>query len=294
MTLRGSRPLTPDMARNGVFALAILVLLLSSSPAGAEPRGPFVTLDRITPPNRLVLDLSMLLPEENGWLWRADLHCHFVTRVGIGGYAQLGYTQWTNDLRLTDVFPDAERTDKLGSRSASGNLELGAIYATHPSAEVSITARVGVVLPTGPSPTKGLNFLANMVGAFGRLSDLEQFTFDTTWLRVGASANGTFDDLFFQADVSVSFGFESKDYLDAHNGIHLNAGAGYRLGNLAAMLELATLVSFAAETAMLLAPGVSARYDAGVLEPHASIVFPVATEGGGAGTVFMAGVTHAF
>lgn len=298
--------------RRGAFVVAALVLaaspafaddsevppstLVAEPPrAAAGPPPPFVLADHFATPRLLNLDVNLLVPEIADWGLRLDVQAQWTGRLGLGVYGAYAVTHVSNsNTNVNEIF-ETSIDRPLGARTAGSNVELGGTFALSRLTGVPVTLHVGVVTPLGASPTEGVNFIANLLTAEMRISDLERYTFDSWWLRGGATAAGRFGAFSWQVDVSASTGFPTEDYLETFPIAHLNVGIGARLAERwVALAELASIAIFRDdETALKHEAGLALRVMFGQTSLHAGVLLPF-DDDGGAGQAIVMGVARTY
>jgi hypothetical protein len=238
-----------------------LCLALLAAPAAAEPG--FLGLDRQDGQSRVGGDVSYIALEDglDGTALRFDLHGQYVLPSGVGFYG---------------AFPITYISGDDDSATGIADLEVGAIYIPRlDNPQFSIPLHVGVTLPTASDELE--DFVANVVGASARITDLVQIVPEGFSLRVGASPTFRSGQFFGKADVGldVNLSAAGDDTLDPL--IRVNAGAGVDLGNVAFAGELLNTISTDgdAEDQVVTEIGVSVRAVAGNLRPYGGLLIPI-------------------
>jgi hypothetical protein len=257
---------------------ACLIVLMApaavfAEPASSPPSSDFVVMDRMDGTSKAGLDVSYLFPNNTGnnsiTALRFDAHGEYVLPTGIGGYVQLPIT-----------YVHASSTGNPSTSSTGiGDLELGILYATKASSSgLSGVFHAGLTVPTGST---GLDSaVANLVGAFMRLTDFYQSIPQGTSIRLAASPLLRSGQVFARADIGIDANFDA-DNNTADTFGRFNLGVGVDLGGVSLMGELINLrdMTFKGSggtgASWINAGAVSVRFNAGGARPYGALTFPL-------------------
>lgn len=236
-----------------------LLLVAAARMASADP-AHFVTLDRQDESSRAGVEASKLFfPSRTGTLLRFDVHGQWVDPGrGAGAYASA---------------PVMFASDDGETQTALGDVELGGIFIPRfEESNFTLIVHGGVTLPTQDesSSPRALDV------AQARLTDLFDGEPEGVTVRLGVSPLTRRGRWFTRADLGVDVNVSSK-FRDEPNLVRVNVGAGAALGDLALMVETTNLVALGDHSGWFSNGALSARFDAGPVQPYAALVVALIT-----------------
>jgi hypothetical protein len=259
---------TPHARLASLLAL-LSPLVLGAVPAAADStwRGvpTFSILDRVDGDTLVGLDAAPVFLKQDAApdaALRLDLHGQAVNLQGFGFYGQVPVVR-------TFGASEFEHT-------AIGDVELGGLFFTPFDPVRSLTARIGVALPTA---SDGEAERANNAAFAARITDFALTWPDVTWLRFGVSPALRGELFFARADLGLDVPVHEGDY-DADALARLNVGVGIDPGSVAFTAELATLYTFgnfppSADEQFVHTAALSARWIDGMIQPTVGVGMPI-------------------
>lgn len=167
----------------------------------------------------------------------------------------------------------------MGDANAISNLELGGVARFDRGPELSIGARVGLVLPTATDDIEFLSLYLPQIAR--RSSDLTQAFPDLTALRASVAPTYRSGQLTVRGDVGVDIIVDDGDSNDTDALAHLDLGAGYQFGQAAATVELSSVISLGDDDdGSLHNFSLGGQYDLGAVTAHAAFTLPLETVDG--------------
>ncbi len=250
----------------------------------------FVTLDRFDASSRIGLEASFIFPAglqsgESETALRFEVHGQYVDpHLGLGGYAQFPLTYVT-------ASADGQST----SGNGIGNIELGGLYVLplHMS-NVAVVLRAGVTLPTASDDSNQQAEAANLLGALSRFTDFYLVEPKALSGRFSGSLLVRSGHLFARADFGVDANASTQQGGDVASILHVNAGLGYDVGQIALGLESVNLYDLDSSSggdigsSWINVGAASLRYHSGRVDPYFAVVFPIDHD---SSTAFNAAIT---
>jgi hypothetical protein len=251
----------------------------------APPEPSFLTLDRVGTDSRwgAQIHTGMGYRGTGAVGLRADLFGRYMSRIGLGGYAQISAAAMANvDESLISDDHDA---------SGLNNTEIGGLYALRHGG-FALMLRAGVVLHTATWDDPRAPSLLSAA----RVIDESNISLSGWWTRLSASPRLDRGAVFMQLDVGIDHphGRENDPiYSDRTSPIiHLGAAAGVRSHKLAITAEGAVYIlndSDIVRAELDASLAASVRY-LGTVEPYIGIVRPVEWDLPGPGLVVITGI----
>lgn len=234
----------------------------------------FVTMDRFDGSSRFGGELSYVFPDHvpgSITALRFDVHGQYVDPVsGFGGYAAMPFSHVSvSDMGMSQ------------SGTGIGDAEAGVLYVPHlASPDTAVVLHAGITLPTGSSGTSSNDYAANLLGVSSRFNDLWQIIPEGFSIRLGASGLYRSGQMFARVDFGIDSNQSAANNVNAKPIMRFNAGVGMDLGQAAIMAETVNLYetdsnSNESGSSWVNTAAVSARFQAGTLQPYGAIVFPI-------------------
>jgi hypothetical protein len=184
----------------------------------------------------------------------------------IGGYANIPVTYASgNDDSVTGI----------------GNLEIGGLMLPKVGdGQTTLVLHAGITLPTGSSADDD-GFFANAFSTLARPQDAYLSLPKGTSLRLGISPLFRSGNVFGRFDLGFDINLDVDGNADTDPVMHLNAGVGVDLGNVALMGELSNVYVFDDNDdrdfsdRLLNVLALSARFAAGNALPYVSLMVPL-------------------
>jgi hypothetical protein len=241
--------------------------------------GPgFVILDRQDGTSRAGVDvtylsLNILGSGQNGnptlTSFMIEPHAQYVDPgTGAGGYAQL---------------PISRISGNGTQINATGDVEVGALYAPHFAPEYTAVIHAGIALPTAPTDDNGV--LTNVFAFPARVQDFVLAIPSGTSIRVGASPLLRAGSVYVRVVLGADFNVSNKS---ANNGpstdikpvYHLGGGAGFDTGIVVLSGELVaarldTSGGTGSNPQWFVTGALAARYSRGAIRPYAALIVPI-------------------
>ena len=206
-------------------------LMLVAAPAAAEPQ--FSTMERADRESRVGAQVGLGIKYKGIDLgdatgFRGEIFGQFASHLrggsAIGGYGHISFSHLFID--------DADDVNGVA------DLVLGGFYVAGLGDRTTVTAHLGLFLPTASDSIEGL--IANALAGAERNYDLAGLAPNTTWLKLGATLRTALGvTSFLQGDLAVDIAIDEPEGADIDPLIHLNLGVGTWLGQVALTGELA-------------------------------------------------------
>ena len=239
----------------------------------------FVTMDRFDGSSRVGGEVSYIFPDHTTGdvtALRFDLHGQYVDPAsGLGGYVQMPFSHIS-----------VSSGGMSDSASGVGDAEAGVIFVPRlASPNTALVLHAGITLPTAskqdvnnPSSIDGV--IANLVGVGARFNDLWDILPGAFSIRLGASGLVRNGQMFARFDFGVDSNQSAANNAKIDPVMRFNAGVGVDLGQAAVMAESVNLYetksnSNESGSSWINAAAVSARFQAGMVQPYGALVFPI-------------------
>lgn len=204
--------------------------------------------------------LTLLSGDGDGTIKRVDLSAQYVSPSGVGGYASIAGST------IEDV-------------SHLGSLEIGGLWHRRNGTNDN-TFRVGLILPTSSVGDDeedffGGAFMHLMSTAFSRPSDLLTAAPETTTLRAAFTPTFRSDKFVARGDLGVDVVLSTEGEGPETPYMHVDLGAGYDDGKVAALFQLSTMAYLAEADELLHVAAITGQLHTGSATPYLSLSRPV-------------------
>lgn len=239
-------------------------------PADAAHSPGFVQIDRYDGTSVAGADVTFVKIDDSVTddvtLLRFQLGGRFLDKAsGFGGYVNLPITYASgNDDSTTGI----------------GNIEVGGLMLTKLGDESTrLVLHGGITIPSANGTDDDGSF-ANAFGSLARPQDVYLAAPKGTTLRFGASPLYRNGNVFGRVDLGIDINLDADGSGDNDPIVHLNAGVGVDLGNVALMGELSNVYIFSdgdgdLADRLINVMALSARFDAGTVFPYVSLMIPL-------------------
>ncbi len=203
--------------------------------------------------------LTFLTGDGDDAIKRVDLSAQYVAPSGFGGYASIAGST-------------------IDGESHLGSLEIGGLWHRRNGTNDN-TFRVGLILPTASVDENedifGGAFMHLISTAFSRPSDLLTAAPETTTLRAAFTPTFRSDKFVARGDIGLDIVLATEGEGPETPYLHVDLGAGYDDGKVAALFELSTMAYLEETDELLHVAAITGQLHTGSATPFVALAKPI-------------------